>query len=92
MHEANRTRPTLWLRALYPGQTILTWLIIILLCGWLLGHITRTLLVLGLSSVMAFALAPLISVLSCRMPRSLAIAPGIHAGLRGGVRVAGIDY
>ncbi len=66
--------PTSWQRALYLPLIILAWLAVLLVGGWLLSHITKTLLVLGLSGVVAFALTPLVALLSRWLPRGLAIA------------------
>jgi predicted PurR-regulated permease PerM len=64
---------TSWQRALYLPLIILAWLAVLLVGGWLLSHITTTLLVLGLSGVVAFALTPLVSLLARWLPRGLAI-------------------
>ena len=66
--------PTSWQRALYLPLIILSWLAVILVGGWLLSHITKTILVLGLSGVVAYALTPLVSFFARWMPRGLAIA------------------
>ena len=42
--------------------------------GWLLGHMTKAILTLVLSAIIAFALTPLVSLLSRWMPRPLAVA------------------
>jgi predicted PurR-regulated permease PerM len=42
--------------------------------GWLLAHVTKTILTLLLSGIVAFALTPLVNSLARRMPRPLAIA------------------
>ncbi|MGH2391846.1 MAG: AI-2E family transporter [Chloroflexota bacterium] len=66
--------PTSWQRALFLPLIILAWLAVLVVGGWLLSHISKTLLVLVLSGVVAFALTPLVSLLSRWMPRGLAIA------------------
>ena len=66
--------PPSWQRALYIPLIILAWLVIIVIAGWLLSHIGRTILTLVLSGIVAFALTPLVSLLARRMPRGLAIA------------------
>jgi predicted PurR-regulated permease PerM len=66
--------PTSWQRALYLPLIILAWLGVLVVGGWLLAHVTKTLLVLLLSGIVAFALTPLVSLLSRWMPRALAIA------------------
>ncbi|HZU16193.1 MAG TPA: AI-2E family transporter [Candidatus Dormibacteraeota bacterium] len=63
-----------WMRALLPPLTILAWLAVILVLGWLLSHVTRALLILVLSALVAFALTPLVDLLARFMPRTLATA------------------
>ena len=66
--------PQSWQRALYIPLIVLAWLAILLIGGWLLAHIAKTILTLLLSGVAAVALTPLVSLLARVMPRSLAIA------------------
>lgn len=63
-----------WQRALFIPLTILAWLVLIVIAGWLLSHVVKTLLTLVLSAVVAFALTPVVSFLSRHMPRLMAIA------------------
>jgi predicted PurR-regulated permease PerM len=63
-----------WMRALLVPLTILAWLAVILLVGWLLSHVTRALLILVLSALVAFALTPLVDLLCRFLPRGLAAA------------------
>ena len=53
---------------------VLAWLAVILLAAWLLSHVTHALLILVLSTVVAFALSPVVDVLQRWLPRVLAIA------------------
>ena len=66
--------PTSWQRALYLPLIILAWLAVVLVSVWLLSHITKTILVLVISGVIAYALTPLVHLLSRWLPRGLAIA------------------
>jgi predicted PurR-regulated permease PerM len=68
------TVPTSWQRALFLPLIILAWLAVLVVCLWLLAHVTKTLLVLVLSGIVAFALTPLVTLFSRWMPRGLAIA------------------
>jgi predicted PurR-regulated permease PerM len=70
---ADRTHDRL-VRALLVPLVILAWLAVLLLVAWLLSHVTHALLVLVLSTVVAFALSPAVSLLDRYMPRVLAIA------------------
>lgn len=70
----NRPVPPSWQRALYLPLIILAWVAVIVAAGWLLSHITKTIVVLVLSGIVAYALTPLVSLLARVMPRSLAIA------------------
>ena len=62
-----------WQRALFLPLIVLAWLAVLVVVGWLLSHITKTLLVLSLSGIVAYALTPLVNRLALRMPRGLAI-------------------
>ncbi|HXT36772.1 MAG TPA: AI-2E family transporter [Chloroflexota bacterium] len=66
--------PASWQRALYLPLIILAWLAVVVIAGWLLTHIGKTILVLVLSGIVAYALTPVVTFLSRRMPRWLAIA------------------
>ena len=68
------------LRALLLPLIILAWLAVVLLVLWLLSHVTRTVLILVLSSLVAFALTPLVNLLARRLPRVLAIAVAYLVG------------
>ena len=61
-------------RALVVPLIVLAWLAVLLGVAWLLAHVTHALLVLVLSTVVAFALTPVVSLLDRWLPRSLAIA------------------
>ena len=63
-----------WQEALFIPLTILAWLAVIVIAGWLLGHVVKTLMTLVLAGIVAFALTPLVSLFSRWMPRGLAIA------------------
>ena len=63
-----------WQRALFLPLILLAWISVIVIVLWLLSHITKTLLVFGLSGIIAYALTPLVSLLKRWMPRGLAIA------------------
>ena len=62
-----------WQRALYIPLIVLAWLAILLIGGWLLSHIVKTLLTLVLSGIVAFALTPLVTLMARRLPHGLAI-------------------
>ncbi|MDQ2743800.1 MAG: AI-2E family transporter [Chloroflexota bacterium] len=63
-----------WQRALFIPLTILAWLAVIVIGGWLLSHVVKTILTLVLSGVVAYALTPLVTFVSRWIPRTLAIA------------------
>ena len=52
---------------------ILAWAAVILLILWLASHVTGTLLIIVIASLLAYALAPLVTVLTQVMPRILAV-------------------
>jgi len=55
-------------------MTILSWLAVLLVAAWLLSHIAHAILILVLATLITFALAPLVSLLSRWMPHAAAIA------------------
>lgn len=61
-------------RALIWPLIILSWFAVLVGAAWMLSHVTHTLLILVLSSVVAFALSPLVHLLQRWIPRVLAIA------------------
>lgn len=69
-----RTPESRLVRAVLVPLVILSWLAVVLLVGWLLSHLTHTLLILILATVVAFALTPLVNLFARWLPRVLAIA------------------
>lgn len=63
-----------WLRSLLIPLTILAWVAVALAAVWLVGHVAHTLLLLGFSGIIAFALTPVVSLLERWLPRVFAIA------------------
>ncbi|HEY4028141.1 MAG TPA: AI-2E family transporter [Candidatus Dormibacteraeota bacterium] len=61
-------------RALLVPLIVLAWLAVLLLVFWLLSHVTHAVLILVLSTVVAFALTPVVNLLVRWLPRPLAIA------------------
>jgi predicted PurR-regulated permease PerM len=61
-------------RALLVPLVVLAWLAVLLVGAWLLSHVTHALLVLVLSTVVAFALSPVVDLLQRWLPRAVAIA------------------
>ncbi|MBV9168790.1 MAG: AI-2E family transporter [Chloroflexi bacterium] len=70
-----------WLRALALPLIVLAWLAVLVLIGWLLGHLTRTILILVLAAVIAFAFTPLANQLQRWLPRVWAIGLAYLLGL-----------
>lgn len=62
-----------WQRALFIPLTILAWIAVLVVGGWLLGHVVKTILTLVLSGVVAYALTPVVRFFQRFMPRPLAI-------------------
>src|SRR5215831_17774854 len=67
-------------RALLVPLVVLAWLAVLLVVVWLLSHVTHALLILVLSTVVAFALSPLVDLLQRWLPRVLAIAVAYVVG------------
>lgn len=61
-------------RVLLVPLTILAWLAVLIVGGWLLSHVTRTILTLVLAALLAFAANPIVARLERVMPRALAVA------------------
>lgn len=61
-------------RALMLPLIVLAWLVIAVIVVWLISHVTRALLILVLAAVIAFAVTPLVKLLSRYMKRVFAIA------------------
>jgi predicted PurR-regulated permease PerM len=73
--------PSSWLRALVLPLIVLAWLALIVLALWLLGHFTRTVLIVVLATVLAFAFTPLANFFARWAPRPLAIGLAYLLGL-----------
>ncbi|HEX5155602.1 MAG TPA: AI-2E family transporter [Ktedonobacterales bacterium] len=65
---------TNWARARDIPLAILGWALVIFVAFWAAGHIIGTLLVLAIAALIAYALAPVISLLRRWLPLPLAIA------------------
>jgi len=63
-----------WSTALLAPLTILAWLAVVLVAGWLLSHVTRALMTIVFSAVIAYALTPLVRRLNRFVPRAVAVA------------------
>jgi len=64
---------TRWIRRLLMPLAILAWAGVALLILWVAGYVARTLLLLVIATLLAYALSPLVTVLERVMPRLLAI-------------------
>jgi predicted PurR-regulated permease PerM len=73
--------PSAWLRALVLPLIVLTWLAVAILAIWVLSHFTRTILIVVLATILAFAFTPLANLFARRMPRALAIGLAYVLGL-----------
>jgi predicted PurR-regulated permease PerM len=62
-----------WARRRDMPIAILAWTVLVLLILWGAGHIVRTLLLLLIAALLAYALAPLVKIFQKIMPRFLAI-------------------
>jgi predicted PurR-regulated permease PerM len=73
--------PPGWLRALILPLIILVWLVLAVVFVWVLSHFTRTILILILAAVLAFAFTPLANVFRRWTPRPVAIGLAYLIGL-----------
>ena len=72
---------TPWQRAFYVPLAILAWAAVLVLAGWLLSHVLKALVLLALSGILAFALAPLTRWFARWLPRPLALAVAYALGI-----------
>src|SRR5438105_8215641 len=70
-----------WVRAILIPLIVLAWTAVLIVLWWVLSHLTHALLVLILSSLVAFALTPLVNLIGRWTPRALAIAAAYMIGL-----------
>src|SRR5690242_4148486 len=63
-----------WLRRIGLPLTFLGWTAVGLIVLWLAGHIIRTLFLLTIAALIAYALAPVVAFFERRAPRILALA------------------
>jgi predicted PurR-regulated permease PerM len=70
-----------WQRALYIPLTILAWLAVIVAGFWILSHFAKTIMTVILAAIIAFALTPVVSLLSRYMRLPLAIGASYILGL-----------
>src|SRR5579859_4808537 len=86
-----------WPRALLVPLTVLAWLAVLLVLGWLLSQVARTVLMIVLAVVIAFAVTPVVNFFGRFMPRVAAlaltylVALGIAVGLLGVIVVTVAD-
>jgi predicted PurR-regulated permease PerM len=73
--------PTTWLRALLLPLIVLAWLALMVLVIWVLSHFTRTILIVTLAVVLAFAFTPLANLFSRWVPKAVAIGLAYALGL-----------
>ncbi|QBD76695.1 AI-2E family transporter [Ktedonosporobacter rubrisoli] len=62
-----------WLRRLLIPLVILAWTTIVLLLLWLAGHVAKTILMLMIAALLAYALSPAVSLFARVMPRVVSI-------------------
>jgi predicted PurR-regulated permease PerM len=62
-----------WQRALFLPLIILAWLAVLIVVGWAAGHLTRTIVLVVLAAIIAFALTPVATFFTRWVSRPLAI-------------------
>src|SRR5436189_6179007 len=62
-----------WARRRDIPIAILAWVALFAVIAWAAGHIVRSLLILAIAALLAFALAPVVKLLQRFMPRLIAI-------------------
>ncbi|HKV59556.1 MAG TPA: AI-2E family transporter, partial [Ktedonobacteraceae bacterium] len=81
--QTNGTRPVIWrldfssgakwLRPLAIPLVILVWIALVAVTLWAAAHVARSLVLVSIAAILAFALAPLVVLLQKRLPRLLSI-------------------
>src|SRR5579871_4003337 len=79
----NGAHPAIWqldfssgakrLRPLYIPLVILAWIALTAVILWAAAHVARSLILISIAAILAFALAPLVGLLQKRLPRLLSI-------------------
>jgi predicted PurR-regulated permease PerM len=77
----NTDMPAGWLRALVIALTVLAWLVLAVLCLWVLGHFTRTILLIVLAAILAFAFTPMANFIQHWAPRPVSIGVAYLIGV-----------
>ena len=62
-----------WLRRVAIPLTVLAWIVLAAVILWAASHVARSLVLLSIAAILAFALAPAVKLLQGRLPRLLAI-------------------
>jgi predicted PurR-regulated permease PerM len=73
--------PASWLRALVLPLIVLAWLVLAVLFIWVLSHFTRTILILTLATILAFAVTPLANFFGRWFSRPISIGLAYLIGL-----------
>jgi predicted PurR-regulated permease PerM len=73
--------PNSWMRALILPLIVLAWLVLTVLAIWVLSHFTRTILIVVLAVVLAFAFTPLANFFERWTSRPIAITLAYIVGL-----------
>lgn len=71
--DADIRTSTKWIRRVAVPLMTLTWIVLVGILIWAAAHISRSLLLLAIAALLAFALAPLVTILGRFMPRIAAI-------------------
>lgn len=61
------------MRSLYIPLVILVWIALVAVILWAAAHVARSLILIAIAAILAFALAPLVGLLQKRLPRLLSI-------------------
>ncbi|GCE45756.1 putative PurR-regulated permease PerM [Thermosporothrix hazakensis] len=72
--ETRREQPWNWTRRLVISLTVLVWIVLALVIGWLLQWVIGSLILLAVAVLLAYALYPAVTFLQRYVPRPLAIA------------------
>jgi predicted PurR-regulated permease PerM len=75
-----------WIRRVGIPLTMLAWIVLVAVLLWAASHVARSLILLAIAAILAFALAPIVKLLQRFMPRLLAIL-AVYIVLMGSISV-----
>ena len=76
-----------WARPLTIPLVLLAWIALTAVILWAAAHVARSLILISIAAILAFALAPLVGLLQKRLPRLLSATSVSFCAVRSSLRV-----